>query len=85
MVVTTDTQPPRGPTRRTCIGFGTPVRVASRDAALSRDSRYFYVTNPGLFGPSKVDEYRVEKNGDLTLIGNTTPDGAPGQSGLAAR
>jgi 6-phosphogluconolactonase (cycloisomerase 2 family) len=65
--------PPNGP------------EFARTDAALSRDSRYFYVTNPGLFGPSKIDEYRVEKNGDLVLIGNTTPDGAPGQSGLAVR
>ena len=59
---------------------------ARTDEALSRDSRYLYVLNPGVFTPtSKIDEYRVERNGDLTLIGNTPADGPEGQSGLAAR
>jgi len=58
---------------------------ARTDESLSRDSKYLYVLNPGIFGPSKIDEYRVSPNGDLTLIGNTPPNGPNGQSGLAAR
>jgi hypothetical protein len=44
------------------------------------------VLKPGIFAPnSQIDEYRVEKDGSLTLIGNTPPVGPEGQSGLAAR
>lgn len=58
---------------------------ARTDEALSRDSKFLYVLKPGIFAPnSQIDEYRVEKNGDLTLIGNTPPVGPEGQSGLAA-
>ena len=59
---------------------------ARTDAALSRNSKYLYVLKPGIFAPnSQIDEYRVENNGDLTLIGNTPANGPNGQSGLAAR
>jgi 6-phosphogluconolactonase (cycloisomerase 2 family) len=70
------------------LGLTPPngAEFARTDEALSRDSRYLYVLNPGIFSPtSKIDEYRVERNGALTLIGNTPPTGAPGQSGLAVR
>jgi 6-phosphogluconolactonase len=72
----------------TSLGLTPPngAEFARTDEALSRDSRYLYVLNPGIFAPtSKIDEYRVERNGDLTLIGNTPPNGAPGESGLAVR
>ena len=59
---------------------------ARTDEALSRDSRYLYVLNPGIVAAnSKIDEYRVRPNGRLTFIGNTPATGAAGQSGLAAR
>jgi 6-phosphogluconolactonase len=73
MLTLLGTTPPNGP------------EFARTDESLSRDSRYLYVLNPGLFGPSKIDEYRVENNGNLTLIGNTTPTADPGQTGLIAR
>ena len=42
--------------------------------------------NPGIVAAnSKIDEYRVKRNGHLTFIGNTPATGAAGQSGLAAR
>ena len=75
-------------------GFLTPLGLtppngeefARTDEALSRDSKFLYVLKPGIFAPnSQIDEYRVEKDGSLTLIGNTTPNGPEGQSGLAAR
>ena len=75
-------------------GFLTPLGVtgpngeefARTDEALSRDSKYLYVLKPGIFAPnSQIDEYRVEKDGSLTLIGNTPAVGPEGQSGLAAR
>jgi 6-phosphogluconolactonase len=71
----------------TFLGLTPPngEEFARTDEALSRDSKYLYVLNPGIFGPSKIDEYRVEPNGDLTLIGNTPANGPNGQSGLAAR
>jgi 6-phosphogluconolactonase len=59
---------------------------ARTDEALSRDSKFLYVLKPGIFAPnSQIDEYRVEKDGSLTLIGNTPAVGPEGQSGLAAR
>ena len=59
---------------------------AAPDEALSRDSKYLYALKPGLMGPvSQVDIYRVNLDGSLTLVGNTPANGAPGQSGLAAR
>jgi len=59
---------------------------ARTDEALSRDSKYLYALKPGLMGPvSQVDIYRVNSDGSLTLVGNTPANGAPGQSGLAAR
>ena len=75
-------------------GFLTPLgltgpngeEVARTDEALSRDSKFLYVLKPGIFAPnSQIDEYRVEKDGSLTLIGNTPAVGPEGQSGLAAR
>ena len=71
----------------TVLGLTPPngEEFARTDESLSRDSKYLYVLNPGIFGPSKIDEYRVSPNGDLTLIGNTPPNGPNGQSGLAAR
>ena len=75
-------------------GFLTPLGLtgpngeefARTDEALSRDSKYLYVLKPGIFAPnSQIDEYRVEKDGGLTLIGNTPAVGPEGQSGLAAR
>jgi 6-phosphogluconolactonase (cycloisomerase 2 family) len=59
---------------------------ARTDEALSRDSRFLYVLKPGIFAPnSQIDMYRVERDGNLTFIGNTPPVGPEGQSGLAAR
>jgi 6-phosphogluconolactonase len=59
---------------------------ARTDEALSRDSKYLYVLKPGIMAAnSQIDEYRVRRNGNLTLLGNTPATGPPGQSGLAAR
>ena len=77
----------------TLLGLTPPngPEFARTDESLSRDSRFLYVLNPGIASPpsatptSKIDEYRVESNGYLTLIGNTTPTPDLGQSGLIAR
>ncbi|MFL5821967.1 MAG: lactonase family protein [Solirubrobacteraceae bacterium] len=63
-------------------GPGTPG-----DVALSRDSKYLYVTNPAApVGPntSHIDVFKVGGDGSLTLI-QSTPAGLPGSiSGAAA-
>jgi 6-phosphogluconolactonase len=77
----------------TLLGLTPPngPEFARTDEALSRDSRFLYVLNPGIASPpsatptSHIDQYRVENNGNLTLIGNTTPTPDLGQSGLIAR
>jgi 6-phosphogluconolactonase (cycloisomerase 2 family) len=64
-------------------GPGTPS-----DVALSRDSKYLYVTNPtGPFGPNTghIDVYRVGDGGTLTSIQETPPGLPVGISGAAAR
>jgi 6-phosphogluconolactonase len=59
---------------------------ARTDEVLSRDGRYLFVLKPGIMAAnSQIDIYRVGSDGSLTLVGNTTPNGAPGMSGLAAR
>lgn len=56
------------------------------DEALSRDSRYLFVLQPAIMAnASQIDIYRVGSDGSLTLVGNTTPDGPAGMSGLATR
>jgi hypothetical protein len=56
------------------------------DEALSRDSKFLYVSKPGVMGPvSQIDIYRVRRSGGLTLVGNTPANGPTGQSGLVAR
>jgi 6-phosphogluconolactonase len=67
----------------------TAGEFARTDEALSKDSKYLYVLAPqvGPGAPSHIDEYSVNKNGSLTLIG-ATPAGANlgiGASGVAAR
>jgi 6-phosphogluconolactonase len=59
---------------------------ARTDEALSRDSRYLYVLAPSVFGKgtSHIDQYRVKKNGGLTLIRATPSTLPPGLSGLDA-
>lgn len=72
----------------TFLGLTPPngEEFARTDEALSRNSKFLYVLKPGIFAPnSQIDEYRVEKDGSLTLIGNTPAVGPEGQSGLAAR
>ena len=60
-------------------------QFARTDEVLSRDGRYLFVLNPGIMGNiSQIDIYRVS-GGDLTLVGNTPPNGPAGMSGLAAR
>jgi hypothetical protein len=66
----------------------TPGEFARTDAALSRDSKYVYVLAPsvGPGAPSHIDEYSVNKDGSLTLIG-ATPASANlgvGATGVAA-
>jgi 6-phosphogluconolactonase len=62
------------------------VEFARTDEVLSRDGRYLFVLKPGIMAAnSQIDIYRVGSDGSLTLVGNTTPNGAPGMSGLAAR
>jgi 6-phosphogluconolactonase len=59
---------------------------ARTDEVLSRSGRYLFVLKPGIMAAnSQIDIYRVGSDGSLTLVGNTTPNGAPGMSGLAAR
>ncbi len=59
---------------------------ARTDEVLSRNGRYLFVLKPGIMAAnSQIDIYRVGSDGGLTLVGNTTPNGAPGMSGLAAR
>lgn len=68
-----------------------PGEFLRTDAALSRDSKFLYVLSPG-FGPpgtspSHIDQYRLNANGSMTLIG-ATPASANlgvGATGLAAR
>jgi 6-phosphogluconolactonase len=51
------------------------------DPALSNDSRFLYVRDPGL---NTVDAFRIEADGSLTPVGTT--QGVPtGSQGLAAR
>lgn len=60
-------------------------QFARTDEALSRNGRYLFVLNPGIMGNiSQIDIYRVS-GGNLTLVGNTTPNGPAGMSGLATR
>lgn len=66
----------------------TSGEFVKTDVALSRDSKYLYVLNHmtnGLSGPSEIDEYKVGRNGSLSLIGMAAKNLAPGASGLAAR
>jgi 6-phosphogluconolactonase len=67
----------------------TPGEFARTDVALSRDSKYAYVLAPsvGPGAPSHIDEYSVNKDGSLTLIGATGPGAnlGVGASGVAAR
>jgi 6-phosphogluconolactonase len=67
----------------------TAGEFARTDEAFSRDSKYLYVLAPsvGPGAPSHIDEYSVNKDGSLTLIG-ATPASANlgvGASGVAAR
>ncbi len=57
------------------------------DEALSRDGRYLYVLIPSVFGGpiSRIDAYRVGRDGSLTLLQSTSANMPPGASGLAAR
>ncbi len=60
-------------------------QFARTDEVLSKNGRYLFVLNPGIMGDiSQIDIYRVS-GGDLTLVGNTTPNGPAGMSGLATR
>ena len=64
-----------------------PGEFARTDEALSPDSKYLYVLAPsvGPGAPSHIDEYRVNHDGSLSLIGST-PAGANlgvGASGVA--
>jgi 6-phosphogluconolactonase len=60
-------------------------QFARTDVVLSRNGRYLFVLNPGIMGNiSQIDIYRVS-GGNLTLVGNTTPNGPAGMSGLATR
>ena len=60
-------------------------QFARTDEVLSRNGRYLFVLNPGIMGDiSQIDIYR-RSGGDLTLVGNTTPNGPAGMSGLATR
>lgn len=53
------------------------------DEALSHDSKYLYVLNSDFFASSKIEEFRVNRNGTITHIGTTAPfDGSA--SGTAA-
>lgn len=54
---------------------------APTDPALSGDSKFLYVRDPGL---NAVDGFRVEADGSLTPVG-TTPGVPTGGQGLAAR
>jgi 6-phosphogluconolactonase len=54
------------------------------DDVLSGDGRYLYVLVPGVFGPSRLDEFKVESNGKIDQIGETPNNLGPGISGLAA-
>jgi 6-phosphogluconolactonase len=56
------------------------------DEALSRNGGYLFVLQPAIMAnASQIDIYRVGSDGSLTLVGNTTPDGPAGMSGLATR
>jgi 6-phosphogluconolactonase len=57
------------------------------DEALSRDGRFLYVLIPSVFGGpiSRIDAYRIGRDGSLTLLGSTPANMPPGASGLAAR
>jgi len=60
-------------------------QFARTDEVLSKNGRYLFVLNPGIMGDiSQIDIYRVS-GGNLTLVGNTTPNGPAGMSGLATR
>ena len=60
-------------------------QFARTDEVLSKNGRYLFVLNPGIMGDiSQIDIYR-RSGGDLTLVGNTTPNGPAGMSGLATR
>jgi hypothetical protein len=66
----------------------TSGEFARTDEALSRDSKYLYVLAPqvGPGAPSHIDEYSVNRDGSLRLIG-ATPASANlgiGASGVAA-
>ena len=64
---------------------GGKDQFARTDEVLSKNGRYLFVLNPGIFAPnSQIDIYRVS-GGNLTLVGNTTPNGPAGMSGLATR
>jgi 6-phosphogluconolactonase (cycloisomerase 2 family) len=60
------------------------AEFARTDEDLSRDSRFLYVLNPGIFAGdvSKIDEYKVGNDGSLTLIGATPANLPAGISGL---
>jgi 6-phosphogluconolactonase (cycloisomerase 2 family) len=62
---------------------------ARTDANLSRDGKFLYVLSPqvGPGAPSHIDEYRVNADDSLTLIGATAAGSiiAPGAGGLSAR
>jgi 6-phosphogluconolactonase len=66
----------------------TAGEFARTDIALSRDSKYAYVLAPsvGPGAPSHIDEYSVNKDGSLTLIGATAAGAnlGVGASGVAA-
>ncbi|WUH93452.1 lactonase family protein [Streptomyces sp. NBC_00433] len=69
---------PRGPL--TPLG-NTPTHDGTVDAAASSDGRDIYVQT-GAQGI--VDEFRVGRDGSLTLIGSVTVPGAVGGEGIAA-
>lgn len=80
---------PRG--KLTLIGI-TPAlnEFLDTDELLSSDSRYLYVASPLESGSktapgstSHIDEYRVQRNGTLKLIGSTGALKVPAISGLA--
>ena len=61
------------------------ARPFASDEALSRNSRFFYVVLPSIFGGAgHIDAYRVGSGGSLTLIDTTPSNLPPGVSGLAA-
>jgi 6-phosphogluconolactonase len=49
------------------------AQALTLDEALSHDSKYLYVLVSNFFGSDVVNEYAVNKDGTITLIGMSTP------------